>query len=168
MRPIRFLKVVAILATVLFAFVPLARATTLLNVVITTAVVSAVSPVYQFADGVPKNLAIQGNFTYGSSGTSADAYVQTSFDGGATWVDIANYHFTTSSLRKLVNLSSLTPVTTQVTPTDGSLTANTVIDGLIGSQLRVKYVTVGTYAGSTTLVVSVSTARLAASSAVSP
>lgn len=100
-----------------------------------------------------KSVAIQFNFTYGSGGTSVDAYVQTSFDGGTTWVDIAEFSGTTSSSKKLYNLSALTPVTTIYTPTDGSMTANTAKDGFIGDQLRVKFTSVGTYAGITTMAV---------------
>jgi hypothetical protein len=102
-----------------------------------------------------KSLAIQYNFTYGSGGTSFTAWVQTSFDGGTTWVDIANCAGTTSSIRRCYNLTSNTAVTTIYTPTDGTLTDNTAKDGLIGDQLRVKFTSVGTYAGSTTMVVSV-------------
>lgn len=122
---------------------------TLFSETITTAVAAGVGPVFEFAEGAPRNLCLQGNFTYGSAGTSADFWVQTSLDGGTTWCDIANFHFTTSSLRKLFNLSSLTPVTTQATPTDGSLASNTAVDGIAGTKLRVKYTTVGTYAGTT-------------------
>ncbi len=100
-----------------------------------------------------KSVGIQFNFTYGSSGTSVDAYVQTSFDGGITWVDIAEFSGTTSSLRKLYNLSALTPVTTIYVATDGSLSANTAKDGFIGDQLRVKFTSVGTYAGTTTMAI---------------
>ena len=90
-----------------------------------------------------------GIFTYGSGGTSAKADVQTSFDDGVTWGDVACYAFTTSSASKAANLSTLTPVGTVYTPTDGSLSDNTTKDGLIGPLVRVKYVTVGTYASTT-------------------
>ena len=46
----------------------------------------------------------------------------------------------------LFNLSSATPATTQYTPTDGSLAANTCKDGLLGNMYRAKYTTTGTYA----------------------
>ena len=77
-----------------------------------------------------------------------------------TWTDIANFHFTTASARKIINLSSLTPVTTQVTPTDGTMAANTAQDSLIGSQIRVKYGSSGTYAGGTTIEIDVISTRL--------
>jgi hypothetical protein len=123
----------------------------LLNATITTAQTTALSSVLQFRDSNPESVVLQGTFTYGSGGTSADAYVQTSFDGGATWSDVANFHYTTSSARFLFNLSALTPVTTQRTPTDGSIAANTAVDGALGPQWRVKFTTVGTYAGGTIL-----------------
>lgn len=145
----------AALAALLFA-TP-ACATSLLAKTITTFNTAAVTTAVQLRDGAPLNLSIQCNFTYGSSGTSADAWVQTSLDGGTTWIDIAECGFTTSSVRKLYNLSSLTPVTTVYTATDGSLTANTAKDGVLGNWMRVKYTTVGTYATSTTLNIDIST-----------
>jgi hypothetical protein len=131
---------------------------TLLNVTFTTAVGATAGASFQFQSGMPRSLAVQGNFTYGSAGTSVDAYLQTSLDGGTTWQDIANFHFTTSSLRKLINLSSTTPVTTQVASSDGALSANTAQDGLLGGLLRVKYASTGTYAGGTTLKIDVASA----------
>lgn len=129
--------------------------TTLLNIPITTAVSAQTTSTFQLRPGpggaLPTNLALQANFTYGSGGTSADAYVQTSLDGGTTWVDAAEFHFTTSSARVLYNLNSSTPVTTQYAATDGTLSANTAKDGIFGSMWRVKYTTVGTYAASTNL-----------------
>jgi hypothetical protein len=97
-------------------------------------------------------LAVQFRFVWGSGGTSVKAYLQTTLDDQDTWVDIACVVFgNTVSEVAVVNLSALTPKTTQVTPTDGALADDTVVDGLIGESFRVKIVVVGTYAGSTTL-----------------
>jgi hypothetical protein len=104
---------------------------------------------------LPDSLSIQANFTYGSGGTSVDAYVQTSFDGGGTWMDIAEFSFTTSAAVKVFNLSRRTAVTTLATPTDGSLSANSAVDGFLGSQYRVKWTSVGTYGGGTSLVIDI-------------
>lgn len=109
----------------------------------------------------PRNLTAQVKFTYGSGGTSVDVYLQTSLDGGSNWIDIAEVSLTTSSATKVYNLSAATPKITAVTPTDGSLTANTAVDGVLGSQFRVKVVSVGTYAGSTTLSVDFTTDQVA-------
>lgn len=100
-----------------------------------------------------KSVALYCNFDYGSGGTSAKVWVQTSFDNGSTWVDIANFAHTTSDLKRAYNLSALTPVTTVYTVTDGSLSDDTCKDGLIGDQLRVKFTSTGTYAGTTTMAV---------------
>lgn len=129
-----------------------AAAQQVLSSTITTAVTGVAGTTYQFRGSVPDRLSLQAVFTYGSGGTNATAYVQTTFDN-ATWVDVASFQFTTASATKVVNVSALTPVTTVYTPTDGSLSANTVKDGLIGKRVRVKLTTTGTYAGGTTLVV---------------
>jgi hypothetical protein len=132
----------------------------LLAVTITAALTAQLSPVVQLVDGSPRNLLVQGNLTYGTSGgTTIDAWVQSSIDGGASWCDMCNFHFTTASARKVFNLSSQTPVTTIATPTDGSLAANTAVDGIVGTQLRVKWTSAGTYVGATVLSVDVNTTR---------
>jgi hypothetical protein len=111
-----------------------ASALNLLNVTVTTAVTASVTPNFQIQSvsgqrALPVTMAIQCKLTYGSGGTSATVWVQTSLDGGATWIDVANCSFTTQTARFLYNLSGATPVTTQYTPTDGTLTANSAHDG---------------------------------------
>lgn len=96
-------------------------------------------------------MTLSARLAYGSGGTSVKAYVQTSLDGGSTWFDVWCATFTTASAHKAVNLSGLTPKTTAATPSDGSLTDDTAVDGVLGDRFRVKVVTVGTYAGSTVL-----------------
>lgn len=127
----------------------------LLNLPITVAVGPLVTPTFQLR-GSPSgvetnNMLLQGNFTYGSGGTSADAYLQTSADGGITWGDVANFHFLLASARFWSVLTSTpsTAVPPGYVPLDAGLTANTVKDGIFGSMFRVKYLTAGTYAGGT-------------------
>jgi hypothetical protein len=117
-----------------------------------TAAVTGVTPgpVVKF-NAPPRSLTCQVNFVYGSGGTNATVYLQTSLDGGTTWSDIAALQFTTSNGRKAVNVTSRTPVTTPAALTDGSLTANTSQDGVLGSQWRAKLTTTGTYGGGTTI-----------------
>jgi hypothetical protein len=122
---------------------------TVLNQAIGAAQALAAVPTSQLLlTDAPRSLSVQGNFVYGSGGTTLDAYLQTSLDGGATWIDIAQFHFTTASARFAYNLSSLTPVTTEYTPTDGTLSANTAKDGILGPLFQVKVASTGTYAGS--------------------
>lgn len=88
---------------------------------------------------------------YGSGGTAIKAYLQVSTDGGSTATDIACVVFGTASEHAVLNFSALTPKLTQVTPTDGAMTDDTNVDGLITDMVRLKIVTTGTYAGSTVL-----------------
>lgn len=120
---------------------------TTITAAITAALVSEV-----FSLGfAPRNLTVQAALTYGSGGTTVDAYLQTTLDGGVTWMDIANFHFTTSSAAAVINLSAATPQTTQKVPGDGTLASNTAVDGVLGPKFRIKYKSSGTYGGSTSL-----------------
>jgi hypothetical protein len=96
---------------------------------------------------------LQFKFAYGSAGTTCKAYVQTSLDQGSTWIDVACATFTTASATKVINLSGLTPKTTAATPSDGALTDDTCLDGVLGDRWRAKVTSTGTYAGSTSLSV---------------
>lgn len=119
---------------------------------ITTAVTGVVTnggPIVDLTDIIVASFQI--TFTYGSGGTTAKFWVQTSFDAGVSWVDIANFALTTSSLRAVSSVRTGTAVAANYTATDGTLADNTIKDGLLGDQLRVKYTTTGTYAGSTTV-----------------
>jgi hypothetical protein len=94
-----------------------------------------------------KYVAAQANFVRSSGGTTVDVYVQTSLDDEATWCDVANFSFATTSARKVSAVKASTALAANVTPTDGAITANTILSGLIGTKFRVKYVVVGTYVG---------------------
>ena len=100
-----------------------------------------------------KYLVAEAQFLYGAGGTSAKAYVQTSLDQGATWIDIMCFAFTTSAASKVSAVSSTIALAAAVTPGDGALSDNTILNGLLGDQVRVKYVSVGTYTGATSLQV---------------
>src|SRR3979490_2964622 len=110
----------------------------LLNLPIAVAIGPLVTPTFQLR-GSPSgvetnNMLLQGNFTYGSGGTSADAYLQTSADGGITWGDVANFHFLLAGARfgSFLPLPPPPPVPPGYSPLDGSLTANPVKDGFFG------------------------------------
>lgn len=96
-------------------------------------------------------LAAQLRLAYGSGGTTVRAYLQTSLDQGTTWIDIACVLFGTASESAALNFSALTPKTTQVTPTDGALSDDSAVDGILGDRFRLKVVSTGSYAGSTVL-----------------
>lgn len=87
-------------------------------------------------------------FTYSSGGTSVAALVQTSIDGGTSWLDIARFDFTTASARKFANLSGLTY---KAAGALASLSAEGQNDGLLGPRVRAVITSVGTYGAGTTL-----------------
>lgn len=103
-----------------------------------------------------KYLVAIAKFIYGSSGTTAKVFVQTTLDNGSTWVDIMCLAFTTASLTKISAVTAnIAPAAQAFSPTDGSMTDNTVINGVLGSAVRIKVITAGTYAGDTQLYVSI-------------
>lgn len=117
---------------------------TLLSRSLTTAVNSTATD-WVGATCSPTALVCEAVFVRGGGGTDATFYLQTSLDGGTTAIDIGCFYFQTTTASKIFTLSALTPVTTIYTPTDGSLTNNTVKDGIIGDCFRLKYATQGTY-----------------------
>lgn len=115
---------------------------------ITAAVTNVTTGSITLDTGVAQALQLQAVFTYTSGGTTAKFWVQTTFDGGATWVDIINFAFATASLTKVAAVNVFLAAT-HATPTDAALADNTINNGLIGEQVRVKYTTTGTYVGTT-------------------
>lgn len=87
---------------------------------------------------------------YGSGGTSVACYLQQGFDA-STYMDTACILFGTASETAVLNFSGLTPKLSQITPSDGAMTSDTNLDGVMGDRCRLKVVVTGTYAGSTLL-----------------
>lgn len=119
----------------------------LCDTAITTALASVAQTPVDDIDGLTA-FTVLAKFSYGSGGTTAKAYLQVTLDDGISWIDIGCFAFTTASGIKVANFSGLTPVLTPVSPSDGALADNTFIDGILGSALRVKLLTTGTYVGS--------------------
>ena len=126
---------------------------TLLSTSITTASTAVLGA--QFTGfAATRAMTIQAKFTYvASSATSVDAYVQTSLDGGLTFIDVAEFHFTTTSATNVVNLVGETAVSTPTAITTGTMSSNTTQQGVIGDVFRVQWTSVGTYGAGTTLVI---------------
>ena len=95
-------------------------------------------------------MLVQLRFVYGSGGTTVRAYLQTTIDGSVP-IDIACVLYGTATENAALNFSALTPKTTAVVPADGALTDDTAVDGILGESFRLKVVSTGTYAGSTSL-----------------
>jgi hypothetical protein len=126
----------------------------LASIAITTAATNAVTAAKRFrrqSYDLPRSILCQGNFIYGSGGTSGTFWVQTSIDGGLSWCDVFAFGVLLANLRQAMNVVAITPklTTASIAITDGSLAANTAIDALVGELWRVKYTTVGTYAATT-------------------
>lgn len=100
-------------------------------------------------------LSLQFMFAYGSGGgvKGLKAYLRTSLDQGQTWIDIACVTFGTASKTTLLNLSGLTPVTSETAPTDGTLADDTVLDGILGDRLQLRLISTAAYAGPSVLSV---------------
>ena len=112
---------------------------------LTTALIAQAQTPIQNLEGMLA-VTIDFKFAWGSGGTTCKVWVQVSADDGQTWKDIACRTFTTASSIKTINLSGLTPVTTAITPTDGAMADDTVQDGVLGTLMRAKITSTGTYA----------------------
>jgi hypothetical protein len=100
-----------------------------------------------------KTLSAQAVFVRAAGGTTTKVYVQTTFDGGATWVDIMCLAFATTTATEISSVRTDIAVAASYTPTDGTLTDDSIKDGLIGDRVRVKYVVAGTYSGASSIAV---------------
>lgn len=98
--------------------------------------------------------SLMARFQYGSGGTACKVYIQTSLDQEQTPLDIWCVVFNTAGEVEIVNLSALTPKTTNIAPTDGGLADDSSLDGVLGDRLRAKVISTGTYATSTLLSIS--------------
>ena len=90
-------------------------------------------------------LALFGNFDYGSGGTTVKCYVQGSYDSGTTWVPVANMTFATADDIKVLNV---VPESIVAWDADAAQADNTSSNH-IPPRLRVRVVVAGTYAATT-------------------
>ena len=102
-------------------------------------------------------LTAQAIFVFGAGGTNVTVYIQTSLDKGASWIDVISFQFLVTTATKVSAVSTYTALAAAITPTDGTLAVNTILSGLLGDRVRAKYVTTGTYTGTTTLAVDIVT-----------
>ncbi len=117
-----------------------------------TAIVSA--PV-KYLTGM-KIVVAEAVFVRAGGGTTAKFWIQTSLDGATTWIDIINFAFTTSTASLVAVCNAyLATSAASLTPTDGTLADNTVVPGVLGSYLRLKYTTTGTYSGASSISINV-------------
>jgi hypothetical protein len=100
---------------------------------------------------LPGSISLQAVFAWGSGGTTANVYIQTSFDGGTTWCDALTFGFLVAVARSVGTVNSGKSYV-PVAATDGSLAVNTVNDGLFGPLWRANLISTGTYANTTVVV----------------
>ncbi len=98
-----------------------------------------------------KHVGVQAVFVHAAGGTDVQTFIQTSLDGGITFIDIMNLGFLVATATKVSAVHRDTALGPAITPGDGALTVNTILNGLLGDRLRVKVVSTGTYTGVTTL-----------------
>jgi len=93
-------------------------------------------------------------FVDGGGGSTIDVFIQTSLDavgGTQTWMDIMQFAFTTTAGRKVLKVREETAIVAAVSEADGALTDNTAVSGIIGSHVRARIVTSGTYTATSTI-----------------
>lgn len=81
----------------------------------------------------------------GTGGTSVDVYLQETLDGGASWIDLANAHFTAAGVQAF---SLVQGAADGLALTDGALAQNSLLnDGVVPlfDQYRLKIVSLGTW-----------------------
>lgn len=90
-----------------------------------------------------------------------DFYIQTTYDDGTTWIDLANVHLATadngSPQKTLIFISDMAAGVAQLDdPTEGTISDDTNADYPVGSQMRIKTLITGatapTYAYTVTAV----------------
>lgn len=98
-------------------------------------------------------LSIVMNFKYGSAGSTCSGIVQTSPDGGTTWLDIARADFTTATKITQFNLEGLL---SKAAAAYSDLASEGVNDGILFDQVRAIVVSAGTLYVNTSLDIRVS------------
>jgi len=121
-----------------------------------TTLAAAVTNVLTRPIAIPKNtksITVQSKFARAAGGTDLTVHVQTTFDGGETWADIIAHHFLITTLNQISAVRRDVALAASITPTDATLADDSIIDGLIGALIRLKYTSTGTYTGASSIQV---------------
>lgn len=105
-----------------------------------------------YLDGMERLISalISINFGYGSGGTTCRVLIETSPDGGTTWIEVWRALFATASEQNVVNLTHA-ELTTPYTP--AALSDDATKNGILGRLWRAKVTSTGTYVSPTTVSV---------------
>jgi len=129
------------------------RVVTLIPQTVLAGNVTVVSDIYKLPFGT-KTLAVLAKFVRAAGGGTLDVYIQTSLDGGATWMDIMNLTFGITTANQIGVVKTDIAVAAAVVPADAALTDDTILDGVLGDRIRCKYVAAGTaYSGASHITV---------------
>lgn len=112
---------------------------------ITTALSAQVQTPIANLEGIQAALIVA-ELLGGTGGTSISGLVQTSFDGGTTWLDVARFDFTNAPGRKYATIAGLTA---QAVTSYAALAAEGVNAGLLGNRWRAVPTSVGVYTNTT-------------------
>lgn len=114
---------------------------------ITTALTSSAQTAIVDLEGMTA-VTLEASLSYGSGGTTLIAVVETSLDG-TNWRQIVRFDFATASRVAVANLSGLL---SKAVTTYAVLSAEGVLDGVLGNKLRCVITSTGTYVTSTLAV----------------
>ena len=89
-----------------------------------------------------RDMGLEAVFEYGSGGTTAKVYLQSSWDG-VNWHDVVQFAFLLANSRKVATI--FPPATVPTVATDGTL-ADDTIGGPPAIYWRTKIITTGVYA----------------------
>lgn len=106
------------------------------------------------AQGEPTGLSVQARFTAGASvGDAVRVWIQTSVDGAASWVDVANFTFDGVSRAVAINVGATTETAAPFDILMGELSDNSIQSGILGPYVRAYISSYGTYGAGTSLKV---------------
>lgn len=126
------------------------RSVLLAATTVTAAITAATTTPVLFLSGM-QYLIVQAKFLIGTGGTTLKTWVQTSVDGGVTWCDIMSFAYVNTPTRNVQAVNVFTALAAAVVPTDGTMADNTILSGLLGDRIRVKWTSTGTYSGGTSI-----------------
>lgn len=123
---------------------------TLAALSVTTALTASAQTAITDLDGI-EGANLVAELLGGTGGTTVVAVVQTTFDDGATWYDIARFDFNTADSPPAEGLKSCVVQTeaAKAVTTYAALAVEGVNDGLLGNQLRAVVTSTGTYTSTT-------------------
>lgn len=124
-----------------------ARSYSLAALTITTALTSQAQTAIDELEGMT-SVTIEAEFSGGTGGTSLTALVQTRIGSGGTWREIASFDFTTAASKSCNIVANGSAAIAAL----AALSANTVLQGFLGTELRAVITSVGTYTDSTLAV----------------